>query len=154
MDMQARQAVKDRLKLYGAIRYEMQQIEARIWELEDDCGQPKAQQLDAMPKGSGGADVVQTWVLTKETLLEQYRRKHNAAVQALALIEQMLERLDDPRERALIRCKYIEERTWEAVCVEMSYSWRQVHRIHSSALAHLVEAERGEQDGGSDDCSR
>ena len=148
MDTQARQAVKDRLKAYGAIRYEMQQIEARIWELEDDCGLPKAQQLDAMPKGSGqGATVQEAWAIKKEALLELYRQQHNRSVDALHQVEQMLTTLESPRERALLRAKYLEGRTWEEVCVVMSYSWRQAHRIHSAALAHLVEAERGEQDG-------
>jgi hypothetical protein len=43
-------------------------------------------------------------------------------------------------EIALIRLHYIEGRIWEEVCIEMAYSWMQVHRIHAKALEILKTA--------------
>jgi DNA-directed RNA polymerase specialized sigma subunit len=41
------------------------------------------------------------------------------------------------REMYLIRSRYIDHRSWEQICVDMNYSWRQMHRIHSDALNGL-----------------
>lgn len=43
------------------------------------------------------------------------------------------------REMYLIRARYIENRTWEQICVDMNYGWRQIHRIHSDALNELAK---------------
>lgn len=42
------------------------------------------------------------------------------------------------REACLIRLRYIESLSWERICVEMNYSWRQIHRIHGDALKMLA----------------
>lgn len=41
------------------------------------------------------------------------------------------------REKYLIRARYIDCKRWEEICVDMNYSWMQVHRIHSEALKSL-----------------
>ena len=42
------------------------------------------------------------------------------------------------REACLIRLRYISSLSWERICVEMNYSWKQIHRIHSDALKLLA----------------
>jgi DNA-directed RNA polymerase specialized sigma24 family protein len=41
------------------------------------------------------------------------------------------------KEQYLIRLKYVRCLTWEQICFEMNYSWRNVHRIHNDALKLL-----------------
>ena len=43
-------------------------------------------------------------------------------------------RLDDPRERMVLKGRYVDMQTWEQIAVEMSYSYMQVTRIHGYAL--------------------
>ena len=74
-------------------------------------------------------------------LQESYKNKLHRLNAALAEVEDMVDSLDDPVERRLLRCRYIDDLTWEEVCVEMNYSWRQTHRIHGNALDKLVAAE-------------
>lgn len=52
-------------------------------------------------------------------------------------IEQAIKTLPE-REKYLIRARYIERKSWEQICVDMSYSWRQIHNIHSEALKMLT----------------
>lgn len=52
-------------------------------------------------------------------------------------IEQAIKALPE-REKYLIRARYIERKTWEHICVDMQYSWKQVHRIHAKALQLLA----------------
>lgn len=52
-------------------------------------------------------------------------------------IERAIKELPE-REKYLIRAKYMESKTWEQIAVDMGYSWRQVHYIHSEALKALA----------------
>ena len=52
-------------------------------------------------------------------------------------IERSIEALP-PREALLIRLRYLDQLRWEEICVEMHYSWRQIHYIHAEALKMLA----------------
>lgn len=52
-------------------------------------------------------------------------------------IERSIEALP-PREALLIRLRYLDQLSWEEICVEMHYSWRQIHYIHAEALKMLA----------------
>jgi hypothetical protein len=38
-----------------------------------------------------------------------------------------------------MRHRYIDGKSWEEVCVAISYSWRQTHNLHDQALNKLLE---------------
>lgn len=48
-------------------------------------------------------------------------------------------RLDDPRERMVLKGRYVDMQTWEQIAVEMSYSYMQVTRIHGYALNSIKD---------------
>lgn len=49
-------------------------------------------------------------------------------------IIQATEKLEDANQRTLLIERYVNGKTWERICVDMKYSWKQVHRIHGAAL--------------------
>lgn len=49
-------------------------------------------------------------------------------------IIQATEKLEDANQRTLLVERYVNGKTWERICVDMKYSWKQVHRIHGAAL--------------------
>lgn len=48
-------------------------------------------------------------------------------------------KLEDSRERLALQLYYIDMKTWEEVCVEMTYSWKQMMRIRKKAISHVDE---------------
>ena len=52
-------------------------------------------------------------------------------------IKTMIEAVEDDRERLLLQYRYLDGWTFEKIAVEMHYSWRQIHRLHSRALSNL-----------------
>lgn len=106
---------------------------------------PRAQRLDGMPRsGSGENYVTEERIDRKDELLALYKEKEAELDEKLLIIERAIEKLE-PRERRLVRLHYIDGLTWEQVAVEMTYSWRQVHRIHGEALEKLKEEEEVKQ---------
>jgi len=57
-------------------------------------------------------------------------------------IHDVIEAVKNPNERLVLRCRYIEFFTWEQVSDCMSYSIKQVHRIHSEALQNVIIPKR------------
>lgn len=128
---------KEQLKAYRSIKLERDCIADMIAELEGVMYGPRSQRLDGMPRnGSGAGSEVEAVAVRRAELLERFRQKEAACSAAMAEIENAIEVLA-PRERTLIRLHYIQGLTWEEVCVAMTYSWRQVHRIHAKALEAL-----------------
>ena len=130
---------KEQLKSYIEIKKERDDLAQRIKELEWEKYGPRSQRLDGMPRGGSGENYVLEDRIDKgDALLDLYRAKKAELDAALMVIERAIERLA-PRERRLVRLHYVDGMNWEQVAVEMDYSWRQVHRIHSSALEKLRE---------------
>lgn len=73
-----------------------------------------------------------------DDLAALYRKKRQALAEQLRAIEEALETLG-PTERTLMRLRYIEGLSWQAVSLRIHYSWKQTHRIHKNALRKLSE---------------
>ena len=50
-----------------------------------------------------------------------------------------IQQLTDSRERLALQLYYIDMKTWEEVCVELHYSWRQTMYIRKQAIKHVDE---------------
>jgi RNA polymerase sigma factor (sigma-70 family) len=132
---------KAQLRAYKDLRQERDYLAQMIEDIEAVMYGPRAVRMDGMPRGGSGSTGGPTAELATRhlDLVQQYTEKVTLLTERLAEIEQAIEVLE-PRERTLIRLHYIEGMVWEEVCIKMSYSWRQVHRIHAKALEQLKMA--------------
>lgn len=132
--MTEKEALKARLLNYLDIKAERRQIELELKRLTD----PKGTNWDGMPRGSGGGDVMAGIVAKRDALRRKYEAKLEELTAAQTEIEETIDGLE-PKERRLMRYRYIDGLEWEEVCVKMCYSWRQTHRLHSAILDKLLE---------------
>ena len=65
-----------------------------------------------------------------------YDRLREKLTTDLLEVENAIEMLD-PTERTLMRLRYIDGLSWQAICLRISYSWQQTHRIHARALIKI-----------------
>lgn len=137
---------KERLKAYKDIKLEHDNLVDDLRELEEELYSLNGSNLDGMPRGGSGPGNPTANKAVKHAdhgyteIIAEYRRKVAELGAELLEIENAIKALR-PRERTLIRLHYIKGLTWEEVCIAMSYSWRQVHRIHAAALEALREKE-------------
>ena len=135
---------KERLKAYKDMKKEHRDLELRIAEIDEKLQRARSQRMDGMPRSGSGENYVREELLdTKDALLKEYQAKEAELAAELLAIEQAIDTLE-PRERLLMRLHYIDGQTWEQVCISMTYSWTQVHRIHGAALERLREKEEAE----------
>lgn len=129
---------KEKLRAYRSIKLEKDKLEEMIEYLEGSLYDPQAPRLDGMPRsGSAGRDSKTDALIDRvDKLRATYEARKAELVDALLEIENAIKELPY-RERTLVRLYYAKGMTWEQVCVEMSYSWAQIHRIHAAALEML-----------------
>ncbi len=73
-------------------------------------------------------------------IVDLERHLHEKLARQISLqheIEQLVENVGDSRERLLLQYRYLDGMTFEEIAVQMHYSWRQIHRLHSRALTNL-----------------
>lgn len=135
---------KERLRKYRDLLQELKQIEQKIETMESALHSPKIQRITGMPSApAGGGNTKEDLMAEHIELLEFYKGKKAELDAEQLAIEQAIDSLEY-KERMVLRPYYIDGLTWEQVCVLVSYSWRQVHNIHSAALIKLAEKEEPE----------
>lgn len=88
---------------------------------------------DGMPKGNKCSDLSDFAVILDEEI-EKLKKERLEKVRAYSEISKNIRRMENDNEREMLTLRYIKGLKWEEICVEMGYSWKHVHRIHSSAL--------------------
>ena len=131
---------KERLRRYRDLLAEKKQLEQQLETIEGTLHNPKIQQLKQTPRAPSKGNPTEDLIAKHLELLDRYRDKLAELTMEQLAIEEAIERLPI-RERNVLRAYYIRGLTWEETCVAVTYSWTQVHRIHSSALQLLAAME-------------
>lgn len=96
----------------------------------------RSPRLDGMPRsGSGGG--IEHQIELIDAAERRLDRERGKALKLLEAIEDLIEGLEDYRQKTLIRLRYIDGLSWEQIAQEMHWSERTVYNIHGKALAEL-----------------
>lgn len=135
-----KEALKHRLNLYRDLELERAQVRQELDRVEASMDGPGGSNMDGMPRGSGTGDPVLAIVSQHMELKDKYLQLLGELSRAQAEIEDLINVLP-PRDRVLMRLRYIQGLQWEEVCLAVGYSWRQTHRTHSKALDTILKAQ-------------
>ena len=129
---------KRELSRYRDICREIEQITEQLDELEQkefDAAQKAVR--EAAGAGRGRTDKVGARLVRKEDLEHLYDQKQISLLVTRRRIENALESLQEPRDRALMRYRYFDGLSWEKVALKMNYSLRAVYELHEKILQKL-----------------
>lgn len=129
--------IKEDLKRYVPLMREAEELRKRAEQLEDEARSLKAVVMDGMPKGTSVNDSIGNIVAKIDKLKTDYIQKYDLALCELYKIERVIESLESPIERMIMRKRYIEGKYWEDICFEMNYCWQHIHKIHARILKRL-----------------
>lgn len=130
---------RERLRAFRDARQELTQLKVQLGEMEARMYAPKGQQMSFQPHGgSGDGRSMETMAAAHIQLGELYNDKILRLEMEQYAIEQALEDLH-PKERMVVRARYLEGQSWDQVCRSVHFEWSQTHRIHASALRKLEE---------------
>lgn len=134
---------KEYLKAYQGEKKDADAIESRIEELEKKKKRVKAISHTGVPGSHNRRDLSDAEVAIEE-LVESYMRVIAAYIAKEADILEKLELMKDPEERAVLRLKYINDRTesgkyitWYDIAERLHVSKRTAQYIHGRALQNF-----------------
>lgn len=123
---------KEYLKSYEKAVRQMERSEEKIREMR--LGQiVPAINNDGMPHAHNATDLSGYAALLDEAE-SQYMADRYQRLKICKEITDKIECMDNEDEKDVLTYRYIRLMKWESIAVKMNYSWKQVHRIHSSAL--------------------
>lgn len=91
---------------------------------------------DGMPHGSSHSDLSDYAAILDEQI-DLLKEERLERVRCYQKIERQISQMENEDEQEVLRLRYILGMKWEEVAVKMGYSWKQTHRIHSSALKNF-----------------
>ena len=91
---------------------------------------------DGIPHGSSHSDLSDYAAILDEQI-DLLKEERLEKVRCYQKIERQISQMENEDEQEVLRLRYILGMKWEEVDVKMGYSWKQTHRIHSSALKNF-----------------
>lgn len=67
-----------------------------------------------------------------DSLIDEYVNKRNTIIG-------QIDSMEDTNTYNILFARYIEQKTFEVIATEMTYSWRQIIRLHGKALQQFEE---------------
>lgn len=128
---------KEELKEHIETKREIKIIEEKIEFLKEKKTSIKSMIIDDMPKPEPEKDRLGELLGEIEELIDIYNEKQAKLFKQQMKIEKCIDKLDNAKERNIMRLRYLEGMKWEKVCVETNYSWENVHRIHRKILSKI-----------------
>ena len=126
---------KRTLKSYLSLCREIEILQQERAELLN--GGLGAANNDGLPHGSGVSNPTADIAARAAGIAAELSQKLNECIDLRLRIEQAVNALNEPRERELMRRRYIEGQRWEQVAFEMHYSIDHIWRLHGMVLGKL-----------------
>lgn len=130
---------KEYLSSYKNLCGKLQSLEEQLQSLREVKQSAKAQMISDMPKGSRQTDLSDVMVRI-EVIFTKIVQKRAECLEKRLEIEDRITDISDGVESAILHKRYIEFKTWEQICDEIDYSWRQTHYLHGKALSNFKSA--------------
>lgn len=123
------------LKKYRLIDLEIsRKLEERdLWRARAEKITPS---LTGMPQG-GGEDQIQSAVEHIWELDQEIDQKTDALIDLRRKIEEAIQSIPDETERLVIEYKYIDNKRWEQIAIDLHYTYRHITRMHGRAIQKI-----------------
>lgn len=130
------EAIKEYLRGYEKALRQQKRLEEELEAVRAERILPGIT-ADGMPHGSRKRNDLAEYMVRLEKaetdLMEAIVKRREIREEIVNTIE----KLSNENQKDVLRHRYIDLMSWNAICAEMHYSWKQIHRIHNSALKHL-----------------
>lgn len=126
---------KEYLKQYEHAHKQMQRAEEVLKEIRLGVMLPSVK-LDGMPRSQNITDLSEQ-MIKMQRAEEEYIKYRYERLQKCVEIHSKIEAMRNEDEKDVLVNRYIKLMKWENICTKMDFSWRQIHRLHASALKNF-----------------
>lgn len=93
--------------------------------------------LSDMPKSNRRSDTIADGIATINDIEKTINQEIDELIQLRKEIEDKINAVDDPKLRELLKCRYLDCKSWEEIAYKNNITWRHVYRLHEKALDEI-----------------
>lgn len=131
--------VKQWLWRYREAKKDIRRLEEELRELMESQESASAIGYSDMPKGSLDQSDLSDYLVEREKVWKKIQKARYRNAMIMNEIKNVIERLDTADEKYILSNRYLIGKSWEDICSECRYSWRQMHRIHCKSLGKIYD---------------
>ena len=128
---------KEYLNQYKKACCKLKSLEDQLKAVRESKSSVQGIIYDDMPKGTNQSDL-SDYMVRVDNLLTKIEKAKQECLDTKLEIENKIADMEDGTECDVLRKRYLEGKKWEKICIEINYSWRKTHYVHSSALNNLI----------------
>lgn len=128
---------KEYLEYVRSLEVRLRMKEERIAQLQHDICSLHA--LDyAKDKITGGSPIdVSDKIACLDELIRKTNREWDEFIKAREKADELIKQLESAKHQEVLTKRYIQNKRWEQIAVEMNITWRHTFRLHREALKNF-----------------
>ena len=130
---------KDELKRYTYISAEITQLRDEINRLRDGLMSPSGKVITWAPAAAKQDNKFAGTMAQIDELEHELKEKLEERIKLQRSIEHIIDSVDDPLYRVILRSRYIQGKTWKEICDQTNYSRSQINYLHGKALKKIKD---------------
>lgn len=130
---------REKIKYLNQYRYLNKEIDRKIESLEFWRNKILniTSTLSDMPKSNKRSDTIADGIATINDIEKTINQEIDELIQLRKEIEDKINTVDDPKLRELLKCRYLDCKSWEEIAYKNNITWRHVYRLHKKALDEI-----------------
>lgn len=93
--------------------------------------------LSDMPKSNKRSDTIATGIATINDIEEEINKEIDELIELRKEIENKINAVNNPKLREILKCRYLDCKSWEEIAYKNNITWRHVYRLHEKALDEI-----------------
>lgn len=130
---------KRKISFLKSYRYLNAEIDRKIGELEDWRRKiyNVTGTLSDMPKGKDRQDIIADGIAAINEIEDSINSDIDRLYKLRKEIEEKINDVKDDKQREVLKCRYLDFKTWEEIAYINNYSWQHAFRLHEKALDNI-----------------
>jgi len=127
---------REKIKYLSQYKYLNAEIDRKIKSLEDWRNKiyNVTGTLSDMPKSKNRSNTIEEGITTIDEIEASINKDIDDLVELRKEIESKIDSIDDIKLRELMKCRYLDFKSWEEIAYKNGCSWRWVYSLHEKAL--------------------
>lgn len=93
--------------------------------------------LSDMPKSNKRSDMIADGIATINDIEKTINQEIDELIELRKEIENKINAVDNPKLREILKCRYLDCKSWEEIAYKNNITWRHVYRLHEKALDEI-----------------
>ena len=93
--------------------------------------------LSDMPKSNKRSDTIADGIATINDIEKTINQEIDELIELRKEIENKINAVDNPKLREILKCRYLDCKSWEEIAYKNNITWRHVYRLHEKALDEI-----------------